>query len=179
MRDYEILYVVRPEMTEEDLGAAVQMVTSLIENLGGAHQRTNVWGKRRLAYEIAHLREGYYVLTDFQLEQERVPELEATLKISDTVFRHQVLRKPRPSARATAKADGTRPPSSEVGPREPEATPASTSGSASGESASQADREPGGELAGEAGAQPEPRPQPDEAPAAAAAAGVEEETAKP
>lgn len=95
MRDYEILYIVRPELTEEEVAAAVQKVTDLIGNLGGAHQRTNVWGKRRLAYEVARLREGYYVLTDFGLDQERVPELEATLKISDTVFRHQVVRKPR------------------------------------------------------------------------------------
>ena len=98
MRDYEVLYIVRPELTEEELGAAVEKVTGLIANLGGSHQRTNIWGKRRLAYEVNHLREGYYVLTDFQIEQERVPELEATLKISDTVFRHQVVRKPRSAA---------------------------------------------------------------------------------
>ncbi|MGH7777042.1 MAG: 30S ribosomal protein S6 [Candidatus Dormibacterales bacterium] len=114
MRDYEILYIVRPELTEEELAAAVQKVTDLIGNLGGTHQRTNVWGKRRLAYEVDHLREGYYVLTDFGLDQERVPELEATLKISDTVFRHQVVRKPKAAPAAAPPAEAATEPEGDV-----------------------------------------------------------------
>jgi small subunit ribosomal protein S6 len=72
-----------------------------------------VWGKRRLAYEVNHLREGYYVLTEFQIEPGRVPEMESTLKISDTVFRHVIVRRPerkkaanghKPEAASTASA---------------------------------------------------------------------------
>ena len=96
LRDYEILYIVRPELDEEQLQAAIGTVNSLIESLGGAIQKTDVWGRRRLAYEVRHLREGQYVLTDFQVEPARVPEMESTLKISDTVFRHLVVRKPEP-----------------------------------------------------------------------------------
>ena len=98
LRDYEILYIVRPELDEEQVNGAVETVNTLITNLGGSPQGTNLWGKRRLAYEVSHLREGHYVLTDFQLEPARVPELEATLKISDTVFRHLVTRKPEKAA---------------------------------------------------------------------------------
>jgi len=94
LRDYEILYIVRPELDDEQLQQAVASVDKLIDNLGGAKQKTDVWGRRRLAYEVKHLREGQYVLTDFQLEPVRVPEMEATLKISDTVFRHLIVRKP-------------------------------------------------------------------------------------
>jgi len=96
LRDYEILYIVRPELDDEQLQVAVASVDKLIENLGGAVRKTDVWGRRRLAYEVRHLREGQYVLTDFQVDPARVPEMEATLKISDTVFRHLVVRKPEP-----------------------------------------------------------------------------------
>ena len=98
LRDYEILYIVRPELDDEALQAAIASVNQLIESLGGVTQKTDVWGRRRLAYEVRHLREGQYVLTDFQIEPARVPELENTLKISDTVFRHLVVRKPEPRA---------------------------------------------------------------------------------
>ena len=104
LRDYEILYIVRPELDDEQLQAAIATVDKLIESLGGATQKTDVWGRRRLAYEVRHLREGQYVLTDFQIDPARVPELEGTLKISDTVFRHLVVRKPEIKAKRPAKA---------------------------------------------------------------------------
>jgi small subunit ribosomal protein S6 len=106
LRDYEILYIVRPELDEEQLQGAIGTVDQLIQSLGGAVQKTDVWGRRRLAYEVRHLREGQYVLTDFQIDPARVPELEGALKISDTVFRHLVVRKPeiKPRKPKAAKA---------------------------------------------------------------------------
>lgn len=124
-RDYEILYIVRPNVEEGDLGDVTKRVETLIESLDGSVQRTNVWGKRRLAYEVDRLREGHYVLTDFQIEPARVPEMEATLKISDTVFRHLIVRKP-PVRAATASGEATS--SAELPGEEPdheEAGPAS------------------------------------------------------
>ena len=94
LRDYEILYIVRPDLDEEQVQGAVASVNKLIENLGGSSQKTDVWGRKRLAYEVRHLREGQYVLQDFQIDPARVPEMEATLRISDTVFRHLIVRKP-------------------------------------------------------------------------------------
>ena len=102
MRDYEILYIVRPDVEEADLPETTKKVESLIESLGGSVQRTNIWGKRRLAYEVSHLREGHYVLTDFEIDAGRVPEMEATLKISDQVFRHLIVRKPPATPAPTA-----------------------------------------------------------------------------
>ena len=110
LRDYEILYIVRPELDEEQLQAAVASVGSLIENLGGTSQKTDVWGRRRLAYEVRHLREGQYVLTDFQIDPARVPEMEASLKISDTVFRHLIVRKPEPKAPRKARREAAEEP---------------------------------------------------------------------
>jgi len=125
LRDYEILFIVRPELDDEQLGVAVEGVNTLIGNLGGKSEGSNVWGKRRLAYEVAHLREGHYVLTDFKLEPARVPELEATLKISDTVFRHLVVRKPDPKKLARKPAAAAPATAPAVAPAaEPAAAPA-------------------------------------------------------
>jgi len=129
LRDYEILFIVRPDLDEDQLSAATKSAEPLIANLGGEHQKTDVWGRRRLAYEVAHLREGQYVLTDFRLDPARVPEMEATLRISETVFRHLVVRKPekangaapaRPAAPAAVEAPQTAvPPAEPVESAEP------------------------------------------------------------
>lgn len=105
LRDYEILFIVRPDVDDEQLQQAVGSVNKLIENLGGVTQKTDVWGRRRLAYEVRHLREGQYVLTDFQVDPARVPEMEATLKISDAVFRHLIVRKPEHKAPGPAATE--------------------------------------------------------------------------
>jgi small subunit ribosomal protein S6 len=100
LRDYEILYIVRPDLDDEQVAEAVQRVNTLIANSGGSSQRTDVWGRRRLAYEVDHLREGHYVLTEFEIEPERIAEMESSLKISDTVFRHLIVRRPPKTAAA-------------------------------------------------------------------------------
>ena len=131
MRDYEILFIARPELDEEQLAEAVRSVDSLIANLGGVSEKSNVWGKRRLAYEVDHLREGHYVLTDFKLDPGRLGEMEATLKISETVFRHLIVRKPD-RVRAIAAAEPAAEPVEEISaaapaeepPAEPEAVDA-------------------------------------------------------
>jgi small subunit ribosomal protein S6 len=120
LREYEILYVVRPDLDEAQLEEAVAKVSGLIETLGGQHERTNVWGKRRLAYEVNHLREGYYVLTEFQIDTGHVPELESTLKISDTVFRHLIVRRPE----RKKSADGKQPEAASQAATEAAAEPA-------------------------------------------------------
>ncbi len=129
LRDYEILYVVRPELDDEQLQRAIASVDKLIENLGGVGQKTDVWGRRRLAYEVRHLREGQYVLTDFQIDPTRVPEMETTLKISDTVFRHLIVRKPEPRAPRRPKKRAE--PAAEPQPAAPEGE---TAAAAAGES---------------------------------------------
>ncbi|TMF68824.1 MAG: 30S ribosomal protein S6 [Chloroflexi bacterium] len=94
MRDYEVLYIVRADLDDDKVQEAVKRVNTLIERSGGGIERTNLWGKRKLAYEVKHQKEGAYVLQDFQLEPDRVPELEAALKITEEVLRHLIVRKP-------------------------------------------------------------------------------------
>ena len=100
MRDYEILYIVRADLDDEKVQDAVKRVNTLIQRSGGTVDKTNLWGKRRLAYEVKHQKEGSYVLQDFQLDPDRVPELEAALKITEEVLRHLVVRKPEKAAAA-------------------------------------------------------------------------------
>jgi len=109
LRDYEVLYIVRADLEDDKVQEVVQRVNTLIERSGGAIERTNLWGKRKLAYEVKHQTEGSYVLQDFQIAPERVPELEAALKISEEVLRHLIVRKPE-----KAKAIPVVPPPAEV-----------------------------------------------------------------
>ena len=94
MRDYEALYILRPDMTDEDYTAAVEKFNALIQANGGEVVKTDVWGKRKLAYEIEKLREGYYVLVTFKAEPELPQELERNFRITDSVLRYLVTRLP-------------------------------------------------------------------------------------
>ena len=116
MRDYEVLYIVRADIDDEKVQDAVKRVNTLIQRSGGTIDKTNLWGKRRLAYEVKHQKEGSYVLQDFQLDPDRVPELEAALKITEEVLRHLVVRKPEKAAVAVVASPA--PPPAEI-PVEP------------------------------------------------------------
>lgn len=111
MRDYEVLYIVRPDLDDEKVQDAVKRVNTLIQRSGGTAERTSLWGKRKLAYEVKHQKDGFYVLQDFQLDPERIGELEAGLKITEQVLRHLVVRKPE---KTTAPAAVTPPPAEGV-----------------------------------------------------------------
>ena len=86
MRDYEVLYIVRADIDDDKVQDAVKRVNTLIERSGGHADKTNLWGKRKLAYEVKHQKDGAYVLQDFQLDPDRVPELESAFKITEEVF---------------------------------------------------------------------------------------------
>src|SRR5579859_6549874 len=94
LRDYEVLYIVRADLDDDKVQDVVKRVNTLIERSGGTIAQTSLWGKRKLAYEVKHQKEGSYVLQDFQIGGDRVPELEAALKITEEVLRHLIVRKP-------------------------------------------------------------------------------------
>jgi small subunit ribosomal protein S6 len=102
LRDYEVLYIVRADIDDDKVQDAVKRVNTLIERSGGHAEKTNLWGKRKLAYEVKHQKEGAYVLQDFQLDPDRVPELESSLKITEEVLRHLIVRKPEKAVVAAA-----------------------------------------------------------------------------
>jgi small subunit ribosomal protein S6 len=88
MRDYELMYIVRPNIADEELTGMTDKVDTMVSNLGGSVSEKNPWGKRRLAYPIDKYEDGYYIVSKIKLDTDRARELEAQLKISDDVIRH-------------------------------------------------------------------------------------------
>lgn len=91
MRKYEVMYIIRPDVEQEAVQALVEKFNGIISN-GGEVTKTDVIGKRRLAYEINKLREGHFVLVNFTATAEVVNELDRVMKISDEVIRSMITR---------------------------------------------------------------------------------------
>jgi len=92
-RDYELGFILNPEVSEEQTRAILDRVEQVVANYGGQIVRVNQWGRRRLAYPIEHHRDGFYTFVDMILTPETVIELERTLKVSEEVLRHIVKRR--------------------------------------------------------------------------------------
>ncbi|TMG40523.1 MAG: 30S ribosomal protein S6 [Chloroflexi bacterium] len=86
------MYIVRPELDDDAVQQEIEKVSQLIQTNGGQVKKVTPWGKRRLAYTVKDQREGHYVVAEFELDRGRVQEVERVLKISDTVFRHLLVR---------------------------------------------------------------------------------------
>jgi small subunit ribosomal protein S6 len=93
MIDYEILLLLDPELPEERQNEIVQRVRENIERSGGSWAGHDVWGRRRLAYEIDHKAEGVYHLLTFDAEAEALGEVSRVLKITDGVMRHMAVKR--------------------------------------------------------------------------------------
>lgn len=92
MSAYELMYIVKPELDDDAVQQEIEKVSQLIQTNGGQVKKVTPWGKRRLAYTVKDQREGHYVVAEFDLDQPRVQEVDRLLKISDTVFRHMLVR---------------------------------------------------------------------------------------
>ena len=91
-RQYELIYIVSPETDEEGVSAMHVQITEIAEKMGGQIERTDNWGRRRLAYEINRHREGTYVLELINGPGEMVHEIDRRLRVHDQVLRHLVVR---------------------------------------------------------------------------------------
>jgi small subunit ribosomal protein S6 len=89
---YEILLMLDPEQAEARQDDIVARARDLVEKDGGAWQSHDAWGRRRLAYPIAHKEEGVYHLVVFDAEAETLDEISRVLKIDDAVLRHLATR---------------------------------------------------------------------------------------
>jgi small subunit ribosomal protein S6 len=95
--DYEILLMLDPEVDEDRQSEIVLRIRQLVENGGGTWDNQDVWGRRRLAYEINKRSEGAYHLLTFSAEPETLDEISRVLKIDDNVMRHMATRRLEPS----------------------------------------------------------------------------------
>ncbi|AJY74876.1 30S ribosomal protein S6 [Paenibacillus beijingensis] len=91
MRKYEVMYIIRPDVEQENVQAIVDKFNGIISN-GGEVTKTDVIGKRRLAYEINKIRDGIYVLVHFTAPAEVVSELDRIMKITDEVIRSLIVK---------------------------------------------------------------------------------------
>ena len=126
-RDYELMYIVRPELDDEALRAAVTRVRGMIEAQNGEVVKTTLWGKRRLAYEVSHLRDGHYVLVVLHLDGDRVAPLERALRIDETVFRHLIVLHEGPMPEPDGEIEEVGPEAAGGGDEADEPTVATTS----------------------------------------------------
>jgi small subunit ribosomal protein S6 len=92
-RDYELGFILNPEVSEEQTGAILSRISQIVTNYDGQIVRVNQWGRRRMAYPIEHHRDGFYVFVDMILTPETVFELDRSLKVSEEVLRHMVIRR--------------------------------------------------------------------------------------
>jgi small subunit ribosomal protein S6 len=92
VRQYELVYIAPPETTEEVLADLHSQVAAVVERFGGNIEKTETWGRRRLAYEIAGHREGAYVLEVINGPGALTAELDRRLRVLDTVMRHMIVR---------------------------------------------------------------------------------------
>jgi small subunit ribosomal protein S6 len=91
-RQYELIYITPPETTEDALAELHQQILGIVERFGGTIERTEPWGRRRLAYEIERHREGIYVLEVINGPGALTAELDRRLRVFDNVIRHLIVR---------------------------------------------------------------------------------------
>jgi small subunit ribosomal protein S6 len=91
-KQYELVYIAAPEATEEQLAALHGEVQQVVGRFQGTIDKTETWGRRRLAYQIGRYKEGIYVLHVISGGGDLVKELDRRLKVTDNVVRHLIVR---------------------------------------------------------------------------------------
>ena len=91
-RKYELVYIVSPDATEEQVTDLHTQVDAIVQRMGGTLEKTENWGRRKLAYEIGRHKEGTYVLEGILGTGEVMKEIDRRLKVTDLVIRHLVVR---------------------------------------------------------------------------------------
>jgi len=107
MIDYEILLLLDAELPDERQNEIVTRTRELVERGDGTFEGHDVWGRRKLAYEIGHKPEGAYHLLTFSAEPGTLDEISRVLKITDGVMRHLAVRRPKPGAAPSAPLPST------------------------------------------------------------------------
>jgi len=91
LRTYEALYIVRPDIKDDEIQAVADSIQALVTEAGGTIVRSEIWGKRKLAYEVKHFTEGCYVLLRFESDAALAKRLENHFRISESVIRYLIV----------------------------------------------------------------------------------------
>jgi small subunit ribosomal protein S6 len=141
MRTYEVIFILKPDLPEEETEQLIEQIKTTITTGGGTIDKVNPWGKRRLAYRVQKYTEGYYVLVQYSLEANAgvAKEVERRLRVSDPVIKFLTVRidedlkrieklkakrDKRVARKPAAKSAAASPAPGKPAPAEPESTPA-------------------------------------------------------
>jgi small subunit ribosomal protein S6 len=91
-RQYELVYILPPDTTEQQVTELHGQLDAVVSRLQGTFEKTENWGRKRLAYEIGHNKEGVYVLEVINGSGELMKELDRRLRVMDQVLRHMIVR---------------------------------------------------------------------------------------
>lgn len=104
LREYECMLILPAEADEAMVSTAVERIDKVISPDGGAIGQLDRWGRRRFAYEIDRVTEGYYVVLRFTAEPSAQTEIDRVLKLADEVIRHKVMVQPEKTKTASSPA---------------------------------------------------------------------------
>ena len=91
-RQYELVYIVAPETGEQEIADLHTQIEQIVQRYNGTFDKTENWGRKRLAYDIGHHREGTYVVETITGSGELMKEIDRRLRVTDTIIRHLVVR---------------------------------------------------------------------------------------
>lgn len=91
-RKYELVYIMKPEATEAEVAGLQAQVEAIIARVGGTLEKTDAWGRRKLAYDIGKHKEGFYVLHVISGSGELMKEIDRRLKVTEGLLRHMIVR---------------------------------------------------------------------------------------
>lgn len=126
IRFYELVYIIAPDRSEEQVQAVIEKYNNLIASQGGTVVKTDIWERRRLAYEINGYNEGLYVVATFNGPPSVEAELRRVFRISEDTLRSIIVRPgeqttlPEPASRASDEGPSRRAPRTAAAPRQPD-----------------------------------------------------------
>ena len=92
MRDYEMMIIIDPTVDERNITTFVDKLLQVVPNEGSTLEKVDIWGKRRLAYDINKRSEGIYVVVDMKATPETAQELDRQLGLNEAILRTKLLR---------------------------------------------------------------------------------------
>lgn len=92
MRRYEMMVILDPDLEERTVTPSLETYLKIIKDSGGSVDRLDIWGRRRMAFEIAKKAEGIYAVVDMKCEPAAVKELDRQLNLNEAVLRTKVIR---------------------------------------------------------------------------------------
>ena len=92
MRHYELMVILDPDIEERTVAPALDQFLTVVKNDGGSVEKVDIWGRRRMSFEIAKKSEGIYAVVDLQAEPDTVKELDRQLNLNEAVLRTKVIR---------------------------------------------------------------------------------------